>query len=372
MLTTDKETTLDAWRAFVDPDKLSGFMESRGLGSGDIENVTRLGGGTQNILLKFNHNDRTYVLRRPPAHLREHSNETMRREMRMLEALSTTSVPHPKLLLDCPDESILGVAFYLMEPIDGFAPICSASTILSGHPNCRRTPINGLPALHRDSPDIRRRMGLNLIEGITALADVDYRAVGLEGFGNPDNYLSRQVSRWKSQLESYHNLSGWPGPAKIPGVERVAHWLDKHQPSGFDPGIIHGDYHCGNVMFSQTGPELAAIVDWELTTIGDPLVDLGWLLATWPENGEAPIKALELYPFEGYPSSQDLIEHYRGRTNRNMDYINWDSVLACYKLGIILEGTHARACAGKAPKEYGDMLHTSTINLFERALKWIN
>ncbi|MBM1143023.1 phosphotransferase family protein [Alcanivorax sp. ZXX171] len=344
---------MEDWTTAVDPDRLSVWMDQQGLGRGEISNASVLGGGTQNILLKFDRDDCTFVLRRPPLHPRKNSNDTMRREMRMLKALADTPVPHPRLILGCPEEDVLGVAFYLMEPVEGFAPT------------------TGLPALHSGSPDIRRRMGLALVEGITALGAVDHRAVGLEGFGNADNYLGRQVSRWKAQMESYHDFPGWPGPRSIPGVEKVANWLDRHRPETFDPGIIHGDYHFGNVMYRHDGPELAAIVDWELTTIGDPLLDLGWLLATWPVDGMSTVETLKVNPWDGFPSSGELIEHYRARTTRNVDSIDWYAVLACYKLAIILEGTHARACAGKATKESGDLLHASTINLFERALSWI-
>lgn len=344
---------MDDWRKSVNLKALDAWMEREGLGRGAIENVAALGGGTQNVVLRFERGGRRFVLRRPPPHPRQNSNDTMRREMRMLGALSDTDVPHPRLIAGCPEEDVLGVAFYLMEPIDGF------------------TPTTGLPALHAGDADIRRRMGFALVEGITVLGAVDYRAVGLADFGNPQNYLSRQVARWRAQLESYAELPGWPGPGEIPGVEKVAGWLNAHQPDTFEPGIIHGDYHFGNVMCRHDGPELAAIVDWELTTIGDPLLDLGWLLATWPEAGHSTVAALNVTPWDGFPASTDLVEHYRTRTERNLDAIDWYAVLACYKLGIILEGTHARACAGKAPKETGDMLHTSTIQLFERALGWI-
>ncbi|MEQ8326861.1 MAG: phosphotransferase family protein [Parvibaculum sp.] len=336
----------------VDLDALARWMDAKGLGSGPLEDAMLLGGGTQNILLRFVRSGRTYVLRRPPPHLRKNSNETMRREARMLAAIADTDVPHPRLIAACPEEDVIGASFYLMEPIDGFNPTV------------------GLPALHVSDPAIRHRMGLALVEGITALGAVDYLKAGLEGFGKPDNYLERQVARWQAQLESYREFPSWPGPEGIPGVGKVAKWLDDHRPATFEPGIIHGDYHLANVMYRHDGPELAAIVDWELTTIGDPLLDLGWLMATWPEDG-ARAGAVGVEPWDGFPKVDELVAHYAARTTRDMSHIGWYAVLACYKLGIILEGTHARACAGKAPKETGDMLHASTVGLFERALRRI-
>ena len=337
----------------VDLAALAAWMDNAGLGAGPVEDATLLAGGTQNILLKFSRAGRSYVLRRPPPHLRANSNETMRREARVLAAIAGTDVPHPALIAACGDETVLGAAFYLMEPVDGF------------------TPTSGLPPLHAGSEAIRHRMGLSMVEGIARLGALDYRAVGLEGLGRPDNYLERQVERWKAQLASYAEFADWTGPDEIPGVEAVAAWLEAHRPATFQPGIIHGDYHLANVMFRYDGPELAAIVDWELTTIGDPLLDLGWLLATWAETEDPAVADVSVRPWKGFPTPDELVEHYRPRTTRDLSAIGWYAVLACYKLGIILEGTHARACAGKAPRATGDLLHAKTIGLFQRALRWI-
>ena len=339
--------------AGVDLAAVAAWMDGQGLGSGPLEDAVLLAGGTQNILLKFSRSGRPYVLRRPPPHLRANSNETMRREARVLAAIAGTEVPHPGLIAACGDETVIGAAFYLMEPIDGF------------------NPTTGLPPLHAGSEAIRGRMGLSLVEGIAALGALDYRALGLEGFGKPDNYLERQVARWKAQLDSYAEFDGWTGPAEIPGVDRVAAWLDAHRPSTFQPGIIHGDYHLANVMYRHDSGDLAAIVDWELTTIGDPLLDLGWLMATWPEKAEPEVEDVSVKPWKGFPTAGELVQHYRPRTTRDLSALDWYAVLACYKLGIILEGTHARACAGRAPKATGDLLHAKTIGLFERALRWI-
>lgn len=339
--------------AAVDLDALATWMDGKSLGVGPIENATLLAGGTQNILLRFKRADREYVLRRPPPHLRANSNETMRREARVLAALAGSDVPHPGLIAACGDENVIGAAFYLMEPIDGF------------------NPTSGLPPLHASSESLRHRMGLAMVEGIAALGALDYQAIGLDGLGKPDNYLERQVARWKAQLSSYEEFTDWTGPSEIPGVDAVANWLDAHRPKSFRPGVIHGDFHLANVLFRPDSPELAAIVDWELTTIGDPLLDLGWLLATWPESDDPVVEDVAVTPWRGFPNARELVEHYRPRTDRDVDAIDWYAVLACYKLGIILEGTHARACAGKAPRETGDLLHAKTIGLFQRALRWI-
>lgn len=342
----------------VDLERLAGWMDAQQLPRGPIEDATLLAGGTQNILLRFSRGGRQCVLRRPPRHLRKNSNETMRREARVLGALATTDVPHPRLIAACPETDVIGAAFYLMEPIDGF------------------NPTTGLPEPHRSDPTIRHAMGLSLIDAIAALGRVDYRRVGLDDFGKPEGFLERQVERWRSQLASYDDLAGYPGP-DIPGVDRVATWLERHRPQHWSPGILHGDYHLANVMFAPTGPELAAIVDWELSTIGDPLLDLGWLLATWPEDRSSPgspgspMGPALVTPWDGFPTATELVDRYRDGTTRDLTAIDWYAVLACYKLGIILEGTHARACAGKADRATGDFLHATTVALFERALQRI-
>lgn len=331
----------------VDIESLAGWMDGHGLGAGPITHVTPLAGGTQNILLRLTRSGRDYVFRRPPPHPRPTSNETMRREARVLRALADTGVPHPGLIADCGEESVLGFAFYLMEPVDGF------------------NPVGQLPQPHAGSPDMRHAMGLALVDGIAALGALDYRAVGLDGFGKPDNFLGRQVDRWRTQLAGYQEFSGWTGPDALPSVAAVGDWLERHRPADFTPGIMHGDYHLANVMYRHDGPGLAAIIDWELATIGDPLLDLGWVLATWPDGSGA--STVTVMPWDGFPTAAALVARYAAGSVRDLSAVDWYHVLACYKLGILLEGTHARACAGKAPRETGDKLHGRAIHLFERA-----
>lgn len=333
----------------ISADALAAWMDDCGLGSGPIKHLRLLSGGTQNILAHFDRAGRSYILRRPPLHLRENSNSTMRRETQVLAALADTAIPHPPLIAACTDPSILGAEFYLMEPVEGF--------------NAK----SGLPALHAESPETRHRMGLAMVEAIASLGMLNYKAVGLDGFGKPENFLGRQVDRWQRQLESYANLEGWPGPAAIPGIDETARWLETHRPPDARPGIVHGDYHIANVMFEPGSGELAAVVDWELATIGDPLIDLGWLMATWPESATES----DVVPWEGFPSIDELVAHYSRSSDRDLAHVQWYGVLACYKLGIILEGTHARACAGLAPKETGGRLHAKTLDLFARALRMI-
>ncbi|HMZ14306.1 MAG TPA: phosphotransferase family protein [Mycobacterium sp.] len=325
-------------------------MSEQGLGAGPVENVSEIVGGTQNIMLRFTRSGREYVFRRGPKHLRPVSNKVILRETKVLHALAGTDVPHPRLIAVCEDTSVLGDAvFYLMEPVDGF------------------NAGSGLPALHAGDAGIRHEMGLSMADAVARLGAVDHLAVGLADFGKADGFLDRQVPRWLSELESYSGIEAYPGP-DIGDVPAVARWLQQNQPETWTPGIMHGDYHAANVMFSPTGPEVVAIVDWEMCTIGDPLLDLGWMLATWYDPGHDSVLTNVLMDAGNLATPDELVARYAQNTTRDLTHIDWYTVLACFKLGIILEGSNARAAAGLAPKEIGDRLHIATVRLFERAL----
>lgn len=337
------------WRQLAQPDALLRWMDSQGLGSGPIEHAQMLTGGTQNLLLRFERAGRAYVLRRPPLHPRMDGNAIMQREIRALGAIAHTDVPHPGLIAGCLDPSVIGCMFYLMEPVDGF----NAAV--------------GMPALHAGDPAVRHAMGMAIADGAAALGRVDLDAVGLRDFGKLDGFLERQVPRWLKQLDSYHDYAGWPGPDSLGDVAGIGRWLEDKRPKSFQPGLMHGDYHIANVMYRKDGPELAAIVDWELCTAGDPLIDLGWLMATW----DGVSASAKVQPWDGFPTAPELVARYATQTQRDLSNMAWYAVLACFKLGIILEGSHARAMAGKAPKDIGDRLHATTQALMARASGWI-
>lgn len=343
----------EAWAELIDLDALARWMDQQDLGTGSaIEAPETLGGGTQNILLRFSRDGRRYVLRRPPRRPRPESDEVMRREMKVLAALAGSDVPHPGFIAGEGDPAILGTAFYLMEPVEGFNATVA------------------LPPLHAASPDVRRQMGEALVDGAVALAAIDPSQAGLDDLGKLDGWLERQVPRWRAQLDGYAKFDGWSGLDELPGVDRICAWLEANRPAKMQPGLIHGDYHLANVMFRPDSPELAAIVDWELASRGDPMLDLGWLTATWrdPEEGE---QRVSVTPWEGFPSLGDIVDRYLSATGRSAQDARWFSVLAAFKLGAILEGSHARACAGLTPKAIGDQLHAHTVSLFERALRRI-
>jgi aminoglycoside phosphotransferase (APT) family kinase protein len=336
----------DELKPHVDLGALINWMDHKHLGHGEFTAVTPLTGGTQNILLRLTRGGRDYIFRRPPPTPRKDSHDVMRREARVLGALHGTSVPHPGLIASEPDESPLGYAFLLMEPIDGF------------------NPSEGLPAFHASDPAVRTRMGLSYVESLAALAEVE---ADLPNFGHPDGFLERQVGRWQAQLEGYSRVDAWPGLDC--DVNRVADWLERNRPTDYRPGLIHGDCHLANTMFEHQSGELAALIDWELATMGDPRLDLGWIIATWPDAAGRDTVGLIITPWDGFPDIDTLIAHYGERTSRSLDSATWFGVLACYKLGILLEGTYARSLAGRAPIAVGERLHAATLALFDRAAR---
>jgi aminoglycoside phosphotransferase (APT) family kinase protein len=317
-------------------------------GAGPVTSARSLAGGSQNNLFLLTRDGAQFVIRRPPRHPRPTSDETMLREGRVLQALAQTNVPHPALYAVCADTEIIGTAFYVTAFVDGFMPV------------------RDLPERYASEPAWRRRIPFECIEGAVRLGAIDYGAVGLENLGKPGNWLERQVVRWRSQLEGYTKLDGYDRP-QIPRFGEIARWLEQNRPADYKSGLLHGDYHLSNVMFRYDAPELAAIVDWELCTVGDPMLDLGMFLVTWQEPTDPPRDRTPFSPWEPAPSRADLIAHYGSLTGRDMSVAPWYYVLACYKLGVILEGTHARASAGLAPKDTGDRLHATAIRVFEMA-----
>lgn len=342
-------STASGLQGLVDVAALREWMESQGIADGPVELGERLGGGTQNVLITVRTGGRNLVLRRGPRHLRPRTNDALRREMLVLEALRGTDVPHARLVAACRDDKVLGGAvFYLMEEVDGFNPAVE----LSG------------PAA--SSVDVRRHICLSTAAAAATLGAVDHEAVGLGELGNPIGFLERQVERWRSELESYRSLAGYEGP-ELPGIEALGDWLDDNRPPQWRPGILHGDYHLANVLCDHRTGSVAAVVDWEMTTIGDPLLDLGWLLATWPRGAGPEVLPDGVRSLVGVVDRAELIQEYAERSARDLSSVDWYVVLACYKLAIVLEGTYARACAGLAPRDVGDRLHAGSLVLLERA-----
>jgi aminoglycoside phosphotransferase (APT) family kinase protein len=314
---------LDDFKGLLNWPALNAWMERQNVpGAGPATAVRRLQGGLQNNVFLIERRGASFVLRRPSKHLRPESNDTMLREARVLKALADSAVPHPRFYAACDDPSVIGACFYLMEPLEGFAPR------------------GQLPGEYGTDAAWRAAMGDELVRAAAALGAIDYKAVGLDGLGKPDDWHARQVSRWRSQLDGYRAMPNYDGT--LPHVDAVGRWLTDHLPCDRRIGIVHGDLQFPNVMFSMNAPKITGVVDWELASLGDPLLDLGWILTSWWEEGDPEGKQPLVKPWEGFVSRAALIRRYGERSGRSTDAVPWYFTLACYKLACLLEGTYAR------------------------------
>jgi len=304
-------------------DRVTDWVGDRLPGRGGRFTADRIGQevGVANVLFALHRGGRTFVLRRPPLVKNNPSASNVHREWRILTALEGTQVPHPTPLLYCDDAAVIGAPFLIMSFIDGF------------------TPVGTLPPTYRTPAD-RRALAFAMADAVADLAAVDWQARGLDGFGKPDGFIDRQVSRWMGQLETYRTRD-------IPGLAAVAEWLEANKPPAQPPGLLHGDYSPFNVMAPPTpSARLAAVVDWDSSTVGDPVLDIGHLLARWTEPGEKPaLGRLDILDRDGLPTRAELAQRYALRSGRDLDALPYYEALALFKLGLILEGGVRRARA---------------------------
>jgi aminoglycoside phosphotransferase (APT) family kinase protein len=310
-------------------ERLRKWMDERGLpGAGEPLELRSISGGASNELLEIVRGPHRMALRQPPRPVPRGRNEIMLREYRVLHALNGTDVPHSEAIAVCDDPSVIGACFYLMALVDGWSPMNTG-----GWP----------PPFDRDL-EARAGLAFELVDGIAKLSRVDWKARGLEGLGKPEGFLERQVDRW------LHHLSGFRF-REIPGLDVAAEWLRRHTPKSFRPGILHGDYQFANVMFRHGAPaRLAAIIDWEMSTVGDPLLDLAWVLMGWPDPGED--RASSGYvDYTGMPSRAELLDFYSRRSGLPVDLMDYYIVLARFKMACVLEGGYARHVTGTQQSE---------------------
>ncbi|MBM7368816.1 phosphotransferase family protein [Gordonia hydrophobica] len=288
-------------------------------GNGETPVIERLTGGSQNELFRVTREGIDGVLRMPPASADSARLDGLRRELRLLSALKGSDVPHAELIAGEPTGDVLGSPFYLMKAIDGWSPTARWA-----------------PPFDTDL-EARSELAFELVGGIAQLSKVDWRNRGLTGFGHPENFHDRQVDRWLAFLGEYRFR-------ELPGLDTAAEWLRNNRPTTWSPGIMHGDYQFANVMFAHGAPaELAAIIDWEMTTIGDPLLDLAWALLGW--DGETP--RTDFYvDLEGMPKRSALTAHYEKISGRSTADLHYYLVLANWKLGVVLEKSYAALVKG--------------------------
>lgn len=322
------------------------WLRREGIPGEKVGEIGELAGGTQNLLLTFSYGDQQHVLRSGQRH--GTPNKLLEREIRVLRALAGTDVPHAPIEVWSLDNEPIGRPFYIMKAIDGGNVLDEESAL----------------------PDLAlTRAPVTAVEGLAELALLDYKRLGLEGFGRPDGFLERQVSRWKSELEKYRQYEGYDRP-RLPGITDVESYLESRSVTSQCIGLIHGDYHMGNVLIGTDG-SLAAIIDWEMATIGDPILDLARFMAVWPDGGPLIDPTTAYFTNPRLPSHTELIEIYARRTGLDLSAIEYYEVLACYRLAVVLEASYAKALAGLADMNIGQRLHAIGVNLIERAARII-
>lgn len=330
--------------SLIDPRKLAAWMDSQGLpGSGTPIDYSFISGGSQNEIFHIRRGDFQCALRRPPRNPPPGRDEGIIREWRIIEALNGTDVPHTEAIAVCTDTSVLGCCFYMMGFVDGWSPAASS----------------GWPAPFDTDEGARRGLAIQLVDGIARLAKVDWKAKGLQDLGRPDGFHDRQVERW---MRFYDRVR----TREVPGIDEATAWLQAHRPLDFVPGIMHGDYQFANVMYHHGAPaRLAAIIDWEMGTVGDPKLDLAWVVQSWPDDtAEAGASYLDL---RGMPPRQELIDYFATTAGRQVDDMDYYIVLARWKLAIVLEQGYMRAVTGAGDNEKLLSFGPIVVDLMRRA-----
>jgi aminoglycoside phosphotransferase (APT) family kinase protein len=339
--------TLGAAMDPTDIDRLGSWMDSQGLpGTRESVQCTAISGGSQNEIYGIRRGELHCALRKPPKDAPAGRDDGILREWRIIDALGGTDVPHTEAIAVCTDASVLGCTFYLMGFVDGWSPVGRETW----------------PSPFDDDLDARRGLAFELVDGIARLSAVDWRARGLGDLGRPDGFHERQVDRW---LRFYDRVK----TREIPGLDVAADWLRAHKPIDYVPGIMHGDYQFANVMYHHGAPaRLAAIVDWEMGTVGDPKLDLGWVLQMWPDDMSAarPASGAAYADITGMPDKGELLDYFRGETGRQVDDIDYYLILARWKLGIVLEQGYMRVMRGQGDEKQ-KMFGPLVLDLIGRA-----
>ncbi|MEV7286462.1 phosphotransferase family protein [Streptomyces sp. NPDC093252] len=305
----------------LDPDRLRGLLdrERPGLVAGPLT-AQLIEGGRSNLTYTVTDGTGRWVVRRPPlGHVLATAHD-MRREHRVISALHPTAVPVPGTLLLCEDEEVLGAPFYVMEQVPG-------------------TPYRTAAQLAPLGPERTRAAVLGLVDTLVELHAVDPAAVGLDDFGRPDGFLDRQLRRWSKQLDASRDRD-------LPGIDELHTALGRTLPRSPAPTVVHGDYRLDNVLLDGSD-RITAVLDWEMSTLGDPLTDLGLLVMYSTPLGTPGSPVSTTAEAAGHPAPAELVERYADRSGREVAAVAWYTAFAWFKLAVILEGIHYRYTLGR-------------------------
>jgi aminoglycoside phosphotransferase (APT) family kinase protein len=304
-------------------DRVEGWLGEHLVGFRGPLSAERFAGGQSNPTYRLRASSGDYVLRRKPPGPLLPSAHAVDREFRVMRALAKTAVPVPRVYALCEDDTITGSAFYVMDHLDG-----------------RIFWDQRLPEIDHDE---RAAMFWSINQVIADLHSVDYVSVGLHDFGRPGNYMGRQVARWSRQYRASET-------AKQPAMDALIEWLPAHLPPQGAPGIVHGDYRMDNLVFHKTEPRVMGVLDWELSTIGDPLADFAYHTMSWRidpvlYNGLGGVDVAAL----GIPNEAEYVAAYCRRTGR-VTIADWEFYMAysLFRFAAICQGIAKRAIDGTA------------------------
>ncbi|MEI7031441.1 phosphotransferase family protein [Streptomyces pratensis] len=305
----------------LDPGPLRRHLdrERPGMVSGPLE-ARLIEGGRSNLTYVVTDGPGRWVVRRPPlGHVLATAHD-MKREHRVISGLHPTAVPVPEPLLLCEDDSVIGAPFYVMEYVEG-------------------TPYRTAEQLAPLGAERTRAAVLGLVDTLVDLHAVDPEAVGLGDFGRPDGFLDRQLRRWGKQLDASRSR-------ELAGVDELHTALGRGLPRSPAPTVVHGDYRLDNVLIGADD-RIKAVLDWEMSTLGDPLTDLG-LLAMYSCRLDLPRSPVSTTSgAAGHPTPAELVERYAARSGRDTSAVSWYTAFAWFKLAVILEGIHYRYTLGQ-------------------------
>lgn len=311
----------------VDEDALRAHLSST-LGPADIFRVDHHGAGHSNETLFVRWGNRDFVLRRPPAGETAESAHDVLREHRVITALEETDVPVPTPVAACEDPSVLGSDFYLMERLDG--------DVIRDHEPKRFA-----------TPEHRRRLSEELIDTLAAIHTLDYDTVGLSDLGRPEGFTERQVDRWGKQFDWAYETTR--ESREVPHIDVIGEWLEANVPESYEHTLVHGDFKLDNVMFApETPPEITAVMDWEMGTLGDPLRDIGWLLVYWDTDPLIDDLMPTFLDRPGYLSRGELIKRYERQSGIDVVNRTFYVVLGLYMLAAVCEMFYARYLSGNS------------------------
>jgi aminoglycoside phosphotransferase (APT) family kinase protein len=330
----------------VDLARLRPFFAEHVAGAHDSPlSATLIAGGRSNLTYSITDGTTTWVLRRPPlGHVLPTAHD-MVREYRVMNALADTDVPVPRTLALCEDTAVNDAPFYVMELVEG--------------------------VIYRDGADLAtltavdaRRVSEALVDVLAAIHAVDYEAVGLGEFGRPDGFLERQVRRWGEQWERSKTR-------ELPEVDELARRLRQALPVSGPPTIVHGDYRLDNTMMAADDPgRIVAVLDWEMSTLGDPLTDLGLFLLYWGQaDAQFVATGAAIDPEVGFLTRDQIVARYAEVSGRSVDQLDWYEVFARYKLAIIVEGINARYQMGKTLGDGFEAMGAMVAGLVNGALE---